>query len=296
MKKRISIFVIGLIAVVLQVVLTAQTANALSDDHSAIAYYGKYFADNRFFLRNEELKEKIKYILRSGHISNSVANYDDLVESCDSKSNCRQQRSIGYDGAREFLFGKFYLIRLDNSYGVQDMYCNKVFTAADFKGGYGAPAPGVVPDGTVVNTEHTWPQSRFTGKYAKEMQKSDLHHLFPTDSRMNSLRGNTIFGEVVKDQGKTCAGSRYGQGQGTNRDVFEPPHEHKGRVARAIFYFSIRYDLPISSEEEVILKRWHKESPVDATELARNSEIQKIQGNRNPFIDYPELAEQIDNF
>lgn len=39
--------------------------------------------------------------------------------------------------------------------------------------------------------------------------------------------------------------------------------------------------------------KWHTEDPVDEWEKARNDLIQKYQGNRNPFIDYPEFAELI---
>ena len=35
--------------------------------------------------------------------------------------------------------------------------------------------------------------------------------------------------------------------------------------------------------------KWNAIDPVDATELLRNDTIQAIQGNRNPFIDHPEL-------
>ena len=260
-------------------------------------YYGSAFSTQKNQLKDEALKDALKTILKSGHIQNSEFQYDKIVPNCDSTSGCVMQTAYGYDRAREFLFGRFYLVQDGSTYGIKEMYCDRIYTDADFKRGLNGPAPGIVPDGTVINVEHTWPQSRFTGNYSKEMQKSDMHHLFPTDSQLNSLRGNTIFGEVVRDSNKTkCSVSKYGQGQGTTRDVFEPPQSHKGRVARALFYFSVRYDLAISPEEEVILKKWHHDMPVDAQEAQRNEAIQKLQGNRNPFIDYPELVDQIADF
>ena len=48
--------------------------------------------------------------------------------------------------------------------------------------------------------------------------------------------------------------------------------------------------------EEVFLKQWHRDDPVDQDEIRRNEKIYQIQGNRNPFIDDPELVDQIDNF
>ena len=284
-RARISL----LVFLFLSQILSAQT--------QTLPYYGAEFSTQKDQLKGEELANLLKTILKSGHVQNSKFEFDQLVPSCDSTAGCVMQTAYGYDRARQFLFGRFYLIQSGASYGIQEMYCDRVYTTADFKSGLNTPAPGQVPDGTVINVEHTWPQSRFTGKYSKEMQKSDLHHLFPTDSQLNSLRGNTIFGEVVRDSNKTkCSVSRYGQGAGTTRAVFEPPQNHKRRVARALFYFSVRYDLPIDAAEEEILRKWHREVPVDEQEMSRNDAIQKLQGNRNPFIDYPELVEKINNF
>ncbi len=281
--------------------LIAFTLTSIAIASNSVPYYGHEFNQSKNQLKNEELKTKLREVLTSGHVvpatPSEVQKDDQLVKSCDSLKNCKEQTSLGYDRARQYLFGTFYLVQAGSSYGVKEMYCDRIYTESDFKNGIGGPAPGIVPEGTVINTEHTWPQSRFTGKYPKDLQKADMHHLFPTDSQMNSLRGNTIFGEVIKDSNKTkCNASKYGLGQGASRDVFEPPQAHKGHVARALFYFSIRYELPISPAEEVILKKWNRESPVDDQEILRNNEIYKLQGNRNPFIDYPELADQIQDF
>ncbi len=260
-------------------------------------YYGSEFHNS--VLENSkdaQLKESLKKILRSIHIRNPNG-FDQIVEKCESKGGCYSQTSLGYNAARSFLFGHFYLIKVDaGNYGITEMYCNRVYQTSDFGDG-GRPGPGITPDSTVINTEHTWPQSRFTGRYPKDLQKADLHHLFPTDSRMNSIRGNTIFGEVSKDVGTlVCNASRFGTGTAGSREIFEPADNHKGRVARALFYFSVRYDLAITQEEEVVLKKWNQEHPVDAQEITRNEEIYKRQGNRNPFIDYPQLAQKISDF
>ena len=42
-----------------------------------------------------------------------------------------------------------------------------------------------------------------------------------------------------------------------------------------------------------LLLKWHREDPVSLKEVRRNEEVSKIQGNRNPFIDYPELMEYV---
>jgi endonuclease I len=42
-----------------------------------------------------------------------------------------------------------------------------------------------------------------------------------------------------------------------------------------------------------VLLAWHRMDPVSDKEKTRAIEVNKIQGNRNPFIDYPELVEFI---
>jgi hypothetical protein len=39
-----------------------------------------------------------------------------------------------------------------------------------------------------------------------------------------------------------------------------------------------------------LMLEWHKKDPVSDWEITRNNRVEKVQGNRNPFIDYPDLA------
>lgn len=217
---------------------------------------------------------------------------DDSLKAELFKLISNHHSAVGYGPAKKFLFGQLHLKKdSTGDYYVEDVYCQKVVNS-----GVG---PGNVPDQNKINTEHTWPQSKFVGGFSNEMQKSDLHHLFPTDSKANSTRGNYEFSDVSvnKNLGSDCSTSKSGpsvtQG-GTN--FFEPPTSHKGNVARAIFYFSVRYKVAISQGQEEVLKRWNEIDPVDQEEIERNDAIEKIQGNRNPFIDFPSLANDIQNF
>lgn len=195
-------------------------------------------------------------------------------------------RPLGYREARIKLLGHMAIKQVQNSYFVKDVYCE-----AD----YSSPGIGRVPNNNVINVEHTWPQSKFGGS-DRGFQKSDLHHLYPTDSQLNSIRGNQPFGDVVEEtQNTKCPVCTVGINQ-SGRRVFEPPQDHKGNVARALFYFSVRYRMPIADDEESALKRWHQEDPVDSEELLRNEQVESYQGNRNPFIDEPELVQLISNF
>ncbi len=263
-----------------------------------IPYYGAEFfrkiSDER--MAGHDLKSELRDILNGAHVK-STAQMDQIAQKCGSAAGCYMHKSIGYNAARVVLLGKMYLIQDGKSYSVKDVYCAKEYTANDFKSGQG-PGPNVIPDNSVINIEHTWPQSKFSTALSKEMQKSDLHHLYPTDSKMNSLRGNYPFGEVVRETKETyCkSGASFGDPSHGAGPVFEPPTDHKGNVARSIFYFSVKYDMTIDPNQEATLKKWNSQDPVDEQELDRNEEIFKIQGSRNPFIDYPELANQIADF
>lgn len=201
---------------------------------------------------------------------------------------------LGYYKARQVLLGQMYLEKNGSEYFVRDVYCQKEFTNDDFRRGTGV-GPDLIPDPDVLNTEHTWPQSRFTDRFPKETQKSDLHHLFPTDSEMNNVRSSNKFGEIKGQTIPTkCNSSKFGKTASGFR--FEPPRDHQGNVARAIFYFSIRYQIPIDNDEEVVLRKWHSSDPVDSIEQEHHEMIFNIQGNRNPFIDHPDWVQKISDF
>lgn len=206
-------------------------------------------------------------------------------------------KSFSYRTARKHLFGKLHLRQNSSGYYVKDLYCNKNITNKDISNSKKI-GPMMIPDHRIINCEHTWPQSRFSKRESKSTQKSDLHHLFPTDSNANSTRGNKKFADVYgRPLGYDCKDSSKGRPiNGGHKESFEPPSEHKGNVARALFYFSIRYRISIDPVEESYLKRWHREDPVDNEESDRNNQIQNIQGNRNPFIDHPQLVESISDF
>jgi len=234
-------------------------------------------------------------VLRRAHLAR-MNQPDVLKDSCDKSKDpsCYQQKPLGYRFARTELFGELHLLQSGDQYGVRGVYCSKIYTSQDFPNG-SAPGPGKIPDPRVLNTEHTWPQSKFSRSFPKDLQKGDLHILFPVDSATNSTRSNYPFGEVSAVTHQPCENARKGH-SATGRTVFEPADEHKGNVARAMFYFSMRYKMSIDAEQEEVLRKWNRQDPVDQAERDRNEEIFKIQKNRNPFIDHPELASIIQDF
>ena len=135
------------------------------------------------------------------------------------------------------------------------------------------------------NTEHTFPQGFFS---SAEPMKSDLHHLFPTDDASNNYRASNPFG-VVSNPTWTVGGSK-----GTTT-LFEPRDEQKGVTARAMMYFVLRYQdfTNFFAPQENILRTWHDAFPPTQIEYKRNDDINTIQHNRNPFVDYPQFIDRI---
>ena len=167
--------------------------------------------------------------------------------------------------------------------------------------------------GDCYNREHSFPKSWFDE--GKPMY-SDAFHLYPTDGYVNSKRSNMPYGECADGQYPAAKGSVKPLGKtgkstypGYSGTVFEPDDEYKGDFARSYFYMAAAYNSRIADWNsdmlagnsypaykswavEMLLK-WHRQDPVSKKELDRNEAVYREQGNRNPFIDYPELAEHV---
>ena len=288
---RLTIVLSALVFQALSISLTANAAPA----SELVPYYGEQFYDTiTTHASEEDIKKALSNVFNQFHVAKE-GRLDEIVSSCVGKGRCYNHTPVTYTQARTLILGEFYLQMGPSGYAVMDVYCNHIRGPEDFSSA--RPGPGKIPNNNVVNVEHTWPQSRFSRRYSDDTQKTDLHHLFPTDSHINAVRGNHPFGEVNQEVMQLdCPESRFGVGSAGSDDVFEPPVNHRGNVARALFYFSVRYELPISEDEEVILRKWHKQDPVDEAEHARNQEIFEIQKTRNPFIDFPDLVDSIQNF
>lgn len=117
--------------------------------------------------------------------------------------------------------------------------------------------------------------------------QQDRHGRFPVTSKAELDRRRTLFGDLP-DNIPADAECGYQQ----SFQVFEPPLHAKGDVARAMLYLHEQYKLPLIGTLEMY-QRWSKEDPVDDEERRRNDEIERFQGNRNPFIDNPSHADSL---
>lgn len=257
-------------------------------------YYGKKLADHSPQMEAASLRTLLFEVLSQVHVA-KPGQPDELVSTCPPRASCLSQKSLGYEGARKVLFGQLYLLSQDNRYAVADVYCRRLLTEQDFPRGKG-PGPGQIPDNNVVNAEHAWPQSLFSNQFPKDLQKSDLHILFSTSAKANSLRGNQPFGDVISSVKSVCSESKLGYTSRGNINSFLPPENIRGDVARALFYFSVRYKMKIDLEQESTLRSWHDHDPVDQEESERHAVKFDLTHIRNPFIDHPEWVDQIADF
>lgn len=240
----------------------------------------------------KDVKSSLFTLLDSYHLTKNGA--DLILPSC-SEVGCFKHTPVSYTRAKQLLFGTIHLKgSSSDGFSLETYYCGDILTNKDLGGG-NSLGIDKIPNNNIVNTEHAWPQSHFTSKFPKSMQKADLHILFPERSKVNSVRGNFPFGEVVDAINEPCSGVALGISE-ENEKVFEPIPDVKGDMARATFYYVTRYKVNLDPNQEAYLREWHRQDPVDDHEKNRNEQIFEIQKIRNPFIDKPELVDQISEF
>ncbi|MCR5820400.1 MAG: endonuclease [Bacteroidaceae bacterium] len=157
-----------------------------------------------------------------------------------------------------------------------------------------------------MNREHGIPKSWWGGGTGQ--QGSDLHHVMPSDANSNSRKSNYGMGVVTSTDYSN--GIKVGTGA-SGLKLWEPADEWKGDFARIYFYFVTCYEeLDVTEAEGAnsmlagtypklqswaskLYLQWARQDPVSDLERTRNEVVYDIQGNRNPFIDYPNIAEYI---
>ena len=206
---------------------------------------------------------------------------------------------------------------------VLDMYSNCAWTPTTDQCGNISGVCGC------YNREHLVPQSLFENKAP---QVSDRHHLFLTDGKVNGMRSSYPFGETNTttgfssiSNGEKALGKLGASSSGYTGTVYEPADEAKGDIARAVMYMAIRYatadvckkyggtansypvttwsnsmfsgnlskNYGLSDNAVAVFLKWHRADPPSAKEIARNNGVEAKQGNRNPFIDLPDLVEYL---
>ncbi len=225
------------------------------DGTSAKAYYtGNYTYDNLSSLSSSSLYSSLQTLMRSTHTY--ISSYDDCHYKAD-RADCENGN------------GKVSLI-----------YTSYEATMNQWNG---------------WNREHVWPKS--LGGNSTTGGGADMHHIRPSDATVNGTRSNKKYGYA--STGKEVYGTNPAVGYlgGYSSTYFEPLDNVKGDVARICLYVYVRWgsDWGATSITKVfqsvdVLLEWCELDPVDTWEMGRNEVVQSIQGNRNVFIDYPDLA------
>lgn len=181
-----------------------------------------------------------------------------------------------------------------------------------------------------MQREHIWPKSKASYLMKTGLGGSDLHHLRPAYGKLNLLKLNWGFASIKNQTGwkntKTLdwrsGNTSLWRAEDENGETFiDVKDDVRGDVARILLYIYTRWREPnlysdIVDEEgnpdnsklpeldsddtkdtgeriiydKATLLKWMKDDPVSEWEMKRNDLTQDIQGNRNVFIDYPELA------
>lgn len=228
--------------------------------------------------------------------------------------------SIGYKGLyTAYLKTDVYPAGHPKAGKIWDMYGECAFEKSNTCGNYN----GVCD---CYNREHSIPQSWWGG--GTNGIGNDIFHVLPTDGKVNGVRSNYEYGVV--NGGTNWVGNKFGSAGSWSTDkktiassagevingsgsVFEPKPEYKGDIARGLMgtiikwqqsnlttgnnfftgVYTAQQNFGLTKKAVVLLMKWHREDPVSQKEIDRNNGIQQTQGNRNPFIDYPYLAEYI---
>lgn len=159
----------------------------------------------------------------------------------------------------------------------------------------------VPSDGAANNAKSNHP----LGEYQSGMTLS-----WPTETKTNTSGITYVEADNTADH--TGSWSHVWK-TSSNTYVFEPADEFKGDFARMYIYLVCAYEgdlnwqttdntmfsngannyTVIAPDAKALLLKWHRQDPVSDKERLRNNAVQSIQGNRNPFIDYPVLAEYV---
>lgn len=200
--------------------------------------------------------------------------------------------------------GGFSYNSLRNAYKNVDRDLN---TQGNIIGYYdGRSMNGTWDGGSTWNREHTWPQSKGADKSIS--MGHDMQSVRPTSTAVNSDRGNTAYGE--------SSGYYDPNDVAINNPAYKSVNmgSYRGDAARVILYDYLVYGQVGNYQNDLyngnaqllnklgtngvfesvgVILKWHMQDPPSLTEMVRNDGAQDYQGNRNPFIDFPEIAIEI---
>ena len=215
--------------------------------------------------------------------------------------NYKTSTVLGYDTARDTMY-----LRIDRHGGeVECIYTEYAMTLPDGVD----PSSYLYNNGSGIDCEHVWPQSMYDedGVQGNPM-KSDMHHLRPSKSNVNSSRGNKPYNEIADQYTNTWYWLTYQQSSIPTSNIdrysesgssyFEPREDVKGDLARSVVYFYTMYstvaDQSFFNSQISTMRDWHEMDPPDESEIERTMKIASYQSNiPNPYIIDPSLLVRV---
>lgn len=168
--------------------------------------------------------------------------------------------------------------------GGSTLYCKSPFSAGD----RGVKVDSIYGAHLLLRHFSCITARQCSSKPGYDAVAGDLHNLYPIQRTTEVDRRGSLFGDLPDDSRENDCGYR------SAFQTFDPPDHAKGNVARAMLYMHRQHNLPLVGNLEMY-KRWNLLDPPDEDEKARNGAIGRIQGNRNPYIDNPELVDRLGN-
>ena len=269
---------------------------------TTLLVYGNYYDSLVSWTDGEDLKNQLNAIIRDGYqplsyTKSSKQNYDTNIHADHAKDDFENLNVI-YSNQNTF--------KTDTNKGWQreHAWCASLMC------------------GTT-----TGPAINYRGR------ATDFHNLFAANASGNQSRGNKNYGVADHSSStyKTDFLVNGGEdGYSYDNVVFEPGDVDKGRLARAIFYMATMYkDAEYDTANKVMMQglkivednvpyiqgndchfaighlsdllAWNENTPVDYLEMQHNVSVYTdsdnlegyAQGNRNPYVDYPELVDYV---
>ena len=243
----------------------------------------------------------------SGYYNNAIGKSDEALMTA-LESIILPHTELSYD----YLWSAYD----DTDMGSDGYYIDMYSTCKYNRSSYHVSTASYVGQG--LNREHSFPKSWFGGE--EYPMYTDLTMIIPTDGFVNQRRSNHPYGvcaggtTYVNEELNVTMKGKLGKStyNGYAETVFEPDDEYKGDFARIYFYMVTCYKSKIqswpgcdqldyvtnhykafSNWSMQMLMEWHRADPVSQKEIDRNNAVYLHQGNRNPYVDHPELAEHI---
>ena len=274
------------------------------EEHSSsqiidIDHYNGYYASLKSWKDGEDLKRQLYTIMRDGYtplsyVKSSGANYESNINADHSQYDYEYL---------DVVYSENHVFKTETNRGWQREHA---FCASLMCGSLTSDAV------------------RYKGR------ATDFHNLFASNASANSSRGNKNYGYADKNSETYTNRTTQDGLDGYSFDPinFEPGDHDKGRLSRAIFYMATMYqEDELDTVNNVLMKgltvvedpvsytagnyeayaignlstllEWNDNFAVDYLEMQHNISVYQdvlsmdevAQGNRNPYIDYPELVD-----